>query len=143
MTIGRGAVVRNGFGLVLLGALPVTVSADNHCRGFLYGSYTREPMVVVETKDCGGNKGLASFRAERVFKVQAAECRDPDNRDESLYQVLLYSLTGGGGQYEIIWIDASNMQSIRQQLKENREAALRWRDCRRPAAPPPAAPAED
>ena len=120
---------------MLLGALPPRVSADNHCRGFVYGT-VREPMVVVETKDCGGSKGLASFRAERVFKVQAADCRDPDNLDESLYQVLLHSTTGAGGQFEIIWIDAANMQSIRQQLQENREAALRWRDCTRPAAPP-------
>jgi hypothetical protein len=129
--------VRNGLWLVLLSALPIAVSADNHCRGLLYGSYTREPMVVVDTKDCGGNKGLASFRAERVFKVQTAECRDPDNLDEPLYQVLLHSLTGAGGQYEILWVDAANMQSIRQQLEENREAALRWRDCARPAAPQP------
>ncbi len=115
--------------LVLFGtflALPATmIAADHHapyCRGC-----QQEPLVVVETKDCDGNAGLASFRAERVFKVEAGNCRDPEDSDKPLYQVMLRSLLGAG-DYDIVWVDAAGMKAIQHQLEENRRAALRRRD---------------
>jgi len=34
----------------------------------------------------------------------------------------------GAGDYDIVWVDAAGMQAIRDQLEENRRAALRRRD---------------
>jgi hypothetical protein len=95
---------------------------DSYCRGCW-----QEPLIIVETKDCEGNAGLASFRAERVFKVQAGNCRDPDDSGSPLYQVMLRSLLGSG-DYDIVWVDAAGMKEIKSQLEENRRSALRRRD---------------
>lgn len=115
--------------LTLIGtalALPGAVSATDH-HGPYYRDYRQEPLIVVETKDCEGNAGLASFRAEAVFKVEAGKCRDPDDTDKPLYQVMLRSLLGAS-DYEIVWVDAAGMKMIQTQLEENRRAALRRRD---------------
>ena len=108
-------------------ALPATVVADHHYDSHYRDFRREEPLIVVETKDCEGNAGLASFRAERVFKVQAGDCRDPDDSGRPLYQVLLRSLLGAS-DYDIVWVDATGMRAIRDQLEENRRAALRRRD---------------
>jgi len=107
-------------------ALPAAMAVA-HAHDSYYRDYQREPLIVVGTKDCEGNAGLASFRAERVFKVQAGNCRDPDDSDQPLYQVMLRSLLGAH-EYEIVWVDAAGMQAIQDQLEENRRAALRSRD---------------
>lgn len=107
-------------------ALPAAVAAADVYDSY-HRDYRQEPLIVVGTKDCEGNAGLASFRAERVFKVQAGNCRDPDDSDQPLYQVMLRSLLGAD-DYEIVWVDAAGMQAIRDQLEENRRAALRSHD---------------
>ena len=99
---------------------------------------SQEPMIVVETKECSGETGVASFRAGRVFKVQAGKCQDPDAPDRSLYQVLLYRASGDSGDYEVLWVDSAGADSIAQQLRENREFALLWHRCgNRPDAAEP------
>lgn len=112
---------------LLLTALPVLVLADQHSDRDYHRDYLREPMIVVDTKTCAGEWGLASFRAERVYKVQVGNCQDPDDSRKKLYQVMLKSLTGGT-DYEILWVDEAGVQEIRTQLRENREAALRRRE---------------
>ena len=104
-----------------------SAKAAAHAYDSYYRDYRQEPLIVVETRDCQGNAGLASFRAERVFKVQAGKCQDPNDSDQPLYQVLLRSLVGAS-DYEIVWVDAEGMQTIRDQLEENRRAALRSHD---------------
>lgn len=108
-----------GIFLTLPAAAQVVDRCDVYCR-----ELRREPLIVAETKDCEGNYGLASFAAERVFKISVGNCRDPDDTDRPLYQLLLKTLTGAG-DYEVLWIDAQAMHSIREQLEENRQAALR------------------
>ena len=123
--------------LVLIGALlalPATMAAADHHESYCRGCW-HEPLIVVETKDCEGNAGLASFRAEQVFKVESGNCRDPDESDKPLYQVMLRSLLGAG-DYDIVWVDAAGMKEIRLQLEENRRAALGRRDRYRSPGPP-------
>lgn len=125
-----------GRSLVLIGTfltLPATIVAADHHESYCRGCW-QEPLVVVETKDCEGNAGLASFRAERVFKVESGHCRDPDESDKPLYQVMLRSLVGTG-DYEIVWVDAAGMKEIQRQLEENRREALRRQDRNRPPGP--------
>jgi len=117
--------------LGMLAALPAAVSAPYHCDE-RYGDYRREPLIVVETKDCAGNVGLASFRADRVFKIETGNCRDPDDSDQTLYRVMLRILTGAGN-YDVLWVDSKGVQAIREQLEENRQAALSRRECYRSA----------
>ena len=119
---------------MLLAVLPV--SADHHRDSYYYRDYSREPLIVVDTKNCAGEFGLASFRAERVFKVQTGNCQDPEDSRKKLYQVMLKSLLGDT-DYEVVWVDEAGMRDIRAQLKENRQAALRRRDPYRRPAPPP------
>jgi len=115
--------------LVLIGmflAVPAAMTAADHHDSY-YRGYWQEPLIVVATKDCEGSAGLASFRAERVFKVEAGNCRDPDDSDKSLYQVMLRSLLDAS-DYDIVWVDAAGMKEIQNQLEENRRAALHRRD---------------
>jgi hypothetical protein len=86
-----------------------------------------EPGIVVATKDCQGSTGIASFRAERVYTIQDGHCVDPDAAGRKLQQVLLRSI-GGFGKYDVIWVDEAGARLIFDQLKENREAALRRRN---------------
>jgi hypothetical protein len=116
--------------LGILSLLPAVVSADHHYDQRYYRDYSQyrqEPLIVVDTKDCGGELGLASFRAERVFKIQTGKCQDPDDSGKPLYQVMLKSLMGEA-DYEIVWVDAAGMLAIREQLLENRKAALKRRE---------------
>ena len=123
--------------LVLIGAfltVPATVAAADHHESYCRGCW-QEPLIIVKTKDCEGNAGLASFRAERVFKVESGNCHDPDDSDKPLYQVILRSLLGAG-DYDIVWVDAAGMKEIQLQLEENRRTALRRRDIHRSPGPP-------
>ena len=115
--------------LAMISALPAAVNGDHHYE-YRYGHYRQEPLLVVDTKSCAGDQGLASFRAERVFKIEAGDCRDPDDQNKKLYQVMLRTLTGAG-DYEVIWVDYAGMRTIREQLAENRRHALHARDCYR------------
>jgi hypothetical protein len=112
-----------------ISALPVAVAAAHNCEQY-YRDYQQEPLIVIETKDCAGNAGLASFRAERVFKVQAGKCQDPDDPDQPLYQVMLKTLIGTN-DYDVVWVDSAGMRAIREQLEENRRAALHRGGCYR------------
>jgi len=120
--------------LALLSTLPAAVSASLHCDEFLR-TYRQNPLIVVATKDCAGNDGLASFRGDRVFRIVTGNCRDPDDSDQPLYQVMLRTLTGNGN-YDAIWVDSAGMQSIQEQLEENRQAELQRRECSRSAEGP-------
>jgi len=115
--------------LGMLSTLPAAVAASDCCDE-RYRNYRREPLIVVETKDCAGNYGLASFRADRVFKIETGNCQDPSDSDQPLYQVMLRTLTGAGN-YDVLWVDSTGVQTIREQLEENRQAALGRRDCNR------------
>jgi hypothetical protein len=115
--------------LALIGvflALPATMTVADHHSSYCRGCW-QEPLIVVDTKDCEGNAGLASFRAERVFKVEAGNCRDPGDSDFPLYRVMLRSLLGAS-DYDVVWVDTAGMKAIQLQLEENRRAALRHRD---------------
>ena len=85
--------------------------------------YDREPRIVVETRDCSGSDGLATFQAERLFTIQRGDCQDPANQDQYLYQVLLRSLNGASS-YDVIWVDDLGRETIRRQLEENRRRKL-------------------
>jgi len=113
--------------MVLLGMLAPEAAFGNVAAYYFDGYYyDREPRIVVETKDCSGASGLATFRAARVYSVQEGDCRDPDAPDQNLHQVLLQSLNGVS-RYDVIWVDETGVQTIRQQLEENRQLLLRRR----------------
>lgn len=123
--------------LLLLGMLsmpPAVASAADRCDD-RYRAYQREPLIVVDTKDCAGNDGLATFRADRVFRIQVGGCHDPSSPGQPLYQVMLRTLTGSN-DYEVVWVNAAGMRAVREQLQENRQAALRQKDCSRTPDPP-------
>jgi hypothetical protein len=50
----------------------------------------------------------------------------PDARHQVLHQVLLRS-EFGVSRYDVIWVDQTGLETIRQQLEENRQLALRRR----------------
>ena len=112
--------------LILL-ATSLPAAGDQHATRVLLDGGFREPLIVIETKDCSGTTGLASFQAERVFKVEGGACADPDNPGEQLKQLFLLPATRGG-ERELLWLDASAAADLAKQLRENREAALRRAD---------------
>ncbi len=118
---------RHLFPGLLLAALALPVTANEHATRVIYDGGYREPMIVIETKDCSGSTGLASFRAERVFKVEGGGCADPDQPGASLKQLFLQPATRGG-EREILWLDDNAAADLSRQLRENREAALRRAD---------------
>lgn len=112
--------------IALLALLVPSVAAGNAAAYYIDGYFDPEPRIVVETKDCSGAAGLASFRAERVFTIQESDCQNPDAGNQVLHQVLLESVFGVS-RYDVIWVDQTGLETIRQQLEENRQLALRRR----------------
>ncbi len=80
--------------------------------------------VAVETTDCEGETGFASFESTRLAKIQDATCRDPDDRDKKLQQVLLHS-DHPSTKYEVLTVTNAESKSIMKQIKGITEAELR------------------
>ena len=72
--------------------------------------------VTVETTDCEGSTGLASFESERLAKIQDATCPDPTDPSNKLKQVLLHSASPQM-QYEVITVSGVGSESIMKQIK--------------------------
>lgn len=80
--------------------------------------------VMFETTDCGGETGFASVAAERIYRIQAADCAQPGDPDTKLKQVLIHSQTSGTA-YEVFTVTDEEARSIMRQLKIFRDSKLR------------------
>ncbi len=79
--------------------------------------------VTVQTTDCVGGTGIASFQSERLYTIQEGHCPDPNDPSKKLKQVLLKS-DGRVTNYELVWVTEAESQSILAQVKRISEAEL-------------------
>lgn len=79
--------------------------------------------VTVETTDCVGDSGFASFDADRLVKIQAAACPDPTDSSRKLQQILLTS-DGRVTNYEVLTVTMDAARQVMDQIREVREARL-------------------
>ena len=79
--------------------------------------------VTVETTDCNGGTGVASFESSRLAKIQDAVCADPTDPEVKLQQVLLHSQRGSS--YEVLTVTRSGRQNIMDQINNISGAELR------------------
>ncbi|MES9899269.1 MAG: caspase family protein [Sedimenticola sp.] len=107
-------------------------------RGGLYGllmcstlvgisneAFAVEPIeVTVETTECGGETGFTSFFSSDLYKIQSADCSDPNEPGKKLQQVLLKS-TSGVSSFSVLWVTQAEARSIMQQIRESRGAKLK------------------
>ncbi len=79
--------------------------------------------VSVQTTDCEGSTGFASFESTRLAKIQDAPCADPADRSKKLKQVMLHT-DRPLMQYEVITVDTAGSESIMNQIKGISDAEL-------------------
>ncbi len=79
--------------------------------------------VVVQTTQCGGETGFASFLADKLFKIEEGWCADPNAPGEKLQQVFLETSTGPG-KYDLLWVTQDEAKSIMEQIKAIRDGKL-------------------
>ncbi|MES9906488.1 MAG: caspase family protein [Sedimenticola sp.] len=80
--------------------------------------------VTVETTECSGDIGFSSFFSSDLYKIQSADCSDPNEPGKKLQQVLLKS-TSGVSSYNVLWVTQAEARSIMQQIREARGAKLK------------------
>jgi hypothetical protein len=68
------------------------------------------PITAVTT-NCVGDSGFASFDAERLYKIQAANCPDPEDPSRKLQQILLTS-DGRVTNYEVFTVTADEAKRV-------------------------------
>ena len=73
------------------------------------------PITAVTT-NCTGESGFASFDAERVYKIQAAHCSDPEDPSRKLQQILLTS-DGRVTNYEVVTVTADEARRVIDQVR--------------------------
>ncbi|MEJ1355334.1 MAG: caspase family protein [Candidatus Sedimenticola sp. (ex Thyasira tokunagai)] len=84
-----------------------------------------EPIeITVETTECGGEIGFTSFFSSDLYKIQSADCSDPNEPGKKLQQVLLKS-TSGVSSFNVLWVTQAEARSIMQQIRESRGAKLK------------------
>lgn len=79
--------------------------------------------VTAQTTDCSGDIGFSSFDSRDLYKMQSADCSDP-NTGQKLQQVLLKSKSGLV-TYDVIWVTQEEARNILQQIKEIKAAKIR------------------
>ena len=105
-------------------------------------------QVTVETTECSGDVGIASFNVDRFYKVQSGGCEDPTHPGRKLQQVLVKSRSPDF-QYEVLWVTQEEARNLLAQVRDimnARTGALPGREAviievtpqpAQPAAPPP------
>jgi uncharacterized caspase-like protein len=79
--------------------------------------------VTAQTTDCSGDIGFSSFDSRDLYKMQSADCTDP-NTGQKLQQVLLKSKSGLVS-YDVIWVTQEEARNILQQIKEIKAAKIK------------------
>lgn len=110
--------------------------------------------ITVQTTECSGETGLASFDVARLYRIQAGNCADPKDAGRRLQQVLLHS-DGDLTRYEVLLVTEQEATAIVDQVRavsrarlddltgpdvvvEHREAAGAGQARAAPASPAPA-----
>jgi uncharacterized caspase-like protein len=105
---GRRPVFVSGLAVVVAGFMSATASAVS---------------ITAETTSCNGERGLATFESSSIFKIQAANCPDPENPEQKLQQVLLKS-AGDLTRYELVTVTVAERDAIMDRLRRIDDAEL-------------------
>lgn len=81
-------------------------------------------QLTVQTRDCAGSTGFATFNVGDLVKIQDSKCNNPENPGEQLKKVIIRSrshLT----RFEVVWVTAAEARNIQQQVKDYMTAGTR------------------
>lgn len=78
--------------------------------------------VTVQTTDCVGDVGFATFNTGDLYKIQGGDCVDPDTGEE-LQQVLLQS-RDARLRYDVLWVTRDEARNILRQIKDINRARM-------------------
>ena len=80
--------------------------------------------ITVQTTECSGDIGFSSFSSRDLYKIQSADCNDPNEPGKKLQQVLLKS-DSGLTRYNVLWVTQDEAKGVMQQIKEGRAAKIK------------------
>jgi hypothetical protein len=78
--------------------------------------------IAVQTTDCFGATGFASFNAGDLYKIQTGDCVDP-RTGKQLQQILLKS-DSGLVRYDVLWITPEEARNVLAQVDEINRAKI-------------------
>ncbi len=87
------------------------------------GGLRADVPISVQTTECGGESGLATFDVDRLYKIQPGTCADPGNPGQRLQQVLIRSdsdLT----RYDVVQVTQDEATAILEQVRAVSRARL-------------------
>ncbi len=117
--VGHGESCQS-HGRIAIGASPVVYGLllCSTLVGVSNEAFAVDPIeVTVETTECSGDIGFSSFFSSDLYKIQSADCSDPNEPGKKLQQVLLKS-TSGVSSYNVLWVTQAEARSIMQQIRE-------------------------
>jgi hypothetical protein len=94
--------------------LGLLVALGSVHAGYHYGG--EQLQVTVETTECSGDVGIASFNVDRFYKVQSGGCDDPTHPGRKLQQVLVKSRSPDF-QYEVLWVTQEEARNLLAQVR--------------------------
>jgi len=92
--------------------------------GYQQASASEPIEITVQTTECSGDTGFSSFSSRDLYKIQSADCSDPNEPGKKLQQVLLKS-SSGLTSFNVLWVTQDEARGIMQQIKEGRNAKLK------------------
>lgn len=79
--------------------------------------------ITVQTTECSGDTGMASFEVSRLYRIQAGNCPDPADPERTLQQVLIRS-DGDLTRYQVLLVSQDEAAAILQQVRAVSQARL-------------------
>lgn len=87
------------------------------------GGLRADVPISVQTTECSGEAGLATFDVDRLYKIQPGNCADPGNPARKLQQVLIRS-DGDLTRYDVVQVTEDQAATILEQVRAVSRARL-------------------
>jgi len=78
--------------------------------------------IMFETMDCTGNSGFLSVDADRIYRIETADCTNPDKPSEKLKKVLVKN---GKGSYDLYMLTNEEARQVQKDIRAYSRSYLR------------------